>query len=551
MYINKSLSFLEQVVLALADKRREHFPFRQSKLTHCLKDSIGGNCNTRLIANVWAEAAQIEETISTMRFATRMMCIAVEPAVNLHFEPAVMVKNLEKELTLLKRELAMHDILANRNQVTYDPLSEQQRYEIRQQVRSYLEGKLSDIEIINLRQISGVFEAFREISNQMAKEIEDRLRERYTLIDKADPTAIAAAQQAGIPINDDGELIGEMDMKGFAVGPTSTARPAPSAVINARKKDAAKKAKAKESPPPKTLSPVQQNKLPQSEATAAHPAGTDKEEKHDEPTAITASRTKQPSPPRPSTPPPRTEAFEEFKRDAGIEINRILTENKDLLASKKKAYSDVARLINCTKEEMDKSLSKLNRMREQREAEGNTINEDGDIIITEAEYLEIKRVKDLKQVYRENYEELRAIKAEVQHCQRYVDQCRQRLIQEFDTWYEECYLGSAANALQVEGQASSKAVMVTGAVSKPADQPATTKVEVYVEDEQEKFERLQRALLMSNPESVAFYNAQMRTQRRKIYDAAASQSPLGPRRKPGTPTRVIRNQPPTMLQVQY
>lgn len=67
MYINKSLSFLEQVVIALADKRREHIPFRQSKLTHYLKDSIGGNCNTVLIANVWGERAQLEETVSYAR----------------------------------------------------------------------------------------------------------------------------------------------------------------------------------------------------------------------------------------------------------------------------------------------------------------------------------------------------------------------------------------------------------------------------------------------------------------------------------------------------
>lgn len=63
MYINKSLTFLEQVIVALADRRREHIPFRQSKLTHCLKDSIGGNCNTLLIANVWGEKQQLEETV--------------------------------------------------------------------------------------------------------------------------------------------------------------------------------------------------------------------------------------------------------------------------------------------------------------------------------------------------------------------------------------------------------------------------------------------------------------------------------------------------------
>ena len=67
MYINKSLTFLEQVIVALADRRREHIPFRQSKLTHCLKDSIGGRSNTLLIANVWGERTQIEETVSTVK----------------------------------------------------------------------------------------------------------------------------------------------------------------------------------------------------------------------------------------------------------------------------------------------------------------------------------------------------------------------------------------------------------------------------------------------------------------------------------------------------
>ena len=41
MHINRSLSFLEQVVVALNDTRRDHVPFRQSKLTHFLRDSLG------------------------------------------------------------------------------------------------------------------------------------------------------------------------------------------------------------------------------------------------------------------------------------------------------------------------------------------------------------------------------------------------------------------------------------------------------------------------------------------------------------------------------
>jgi len=88
---------------------------------------------------------------------------------------------------------------------------------------------------------------FREYAHrQTSKEIEERLRARYTLIDKTDPVAIAAAQQAGVPINDDGELVGEPDTKGFNVGPTSTGQPAQSNVVAARKKDAKKGKGAKD-----------------------------------------------------------------------------------------------------------------------------------------------------------------------------------------------------------------------------------------------------------------------------------------------------------------
>ena len=60
---------------------------------------------------------------------------------------------------------------------------------------------------------------------------------------------------------------------------------------------------------------------------------------------------------------------------------------------------------------------------------GPTYNEDGDIVISEDEFNEIKRLKELKHNYRNDYDELKNLKAEVQYCQRLVDQCRQRLIQ--------------------------------------------------------------------------------------------------------------------------
>ena len=61
-HINKSLLYLEQVVLALSQaksKKKDHIPYRQSKLTYLLKDSIGGNYRTALIACIWPHRSKL------------------------------------------------------------------------------------------------------------------------------------------------------------------------------------------------------------------------------------------------------------------------------------------------------------------------------------------------------------------------------------------------------------------------------------------------------------------------------------------------------------
>lgn len=112
-FINKSLSFLEQVVVAVTDKQWSHVPYRQSKLTNLLKDSIGGNCKTLMIANVWPEPDHIEETISTFKFATRMMKVSNQAFKNIHQDPSLLLKKYEREIRDLKEELAMHETLTN------------------------------------------------------------------------------------------------------------------------------------------------------------------------------------------------------------------------------------------------------------------------------------------------------------------------------------------------------------------------------------------------------------------------------------------------------
>ena len=59
---------------------------------------------------------------------------------------------------------------------------------------------------------------------------------------------------------------------------------------------------------------------------------------------------------------------------------------------------------------------------------GPVYNDDGDLIISEDEFMEIQKLKDLKTTYRTDYEELKSLKVQVQHCQKLVDQCRQKLL---------------------------------------------------------------------------------------------------------------------------
>lgn len=120
-YINKSLTFLEQVVVALSDRHRDHIPYRQSKLTNILKDSVGGNCKTVFIGNIWPEVCHLEETISTLKFASRIRKVTNEATVNVRLDPQVLLKKYEKDIRDLKQELAMHDTLANRGRINYEP----------------------------------------------------------------------------------------------------------------------------------------------------------------------------------------------------------------------------------------------------------------------------------------------------------------------------------------------------------------------------------------------------------------------------------------------
>lgn len=68
--INRSLLALGNCINSLADGQR-HVPYRDSKLTRLLKDSLGGNCHTVMIANISPSSKSFEDTYNTLKYATR------------------------------------------------------------------------------------------------------------------------------------------------------------------------------------------------------------------------------------------------------------------------------------------------------------------------------------------------------------------------------------------------------------------------------------------------------------------------------------------------
>lgn len=68
--INQALSSLGNVISALAENS-PHVPYRDSKLTRILQDSLGGNSKTIMIANVGPAAYNYDETVTTLRYAHR------------------------------------------------------------------------------------------------------------------------------------------------------------------------------------------------------------------------------------------------------------------------------------------------------------------------------------------------------------------------------------------------------------------------------------------------------------------------------------------------
>ena len=102
--INLSLSALGNVIAALVDGKSSHVPYRDSKLTRLLQDSLGGNARTVMVANLGPASYNYEESVTTLRFANRAKNIKNKPRINEDPKDALL-REFQQEIARLKAQI--------------------------------------------------------------------------------------------------------------------------------------------------------------------------------------------------------------------------------------------------------------------------------------------------------------------------------------------------------------------------------------------------------------------------------------------------------------
>ena len=172
-YINTSLFFLEMVIVALHERTKTgkdntHIPYRNSMMTSVLRDSLGGNCKTVMIATISPEAKQTDESISTCHFAQRVALVKNSAIVNEELEPELIILRLKAELKRVREEVKF---LKGENGEG-DNLSVEENEDLAERVKAYVAGgENAELNIgeMTLTKIQSAFCAFKELLNKSGR----------------------------------------------------------------------------------------------------------------------------------------------------------------------------------------------------------------------------------------------------------------------------------------------------------------------------------------------------------------------------------------------
>jgi hypothetical protein len=183
--INFSLTALGNVINALVDGKSTHVPYRDSKLTRLLQNSLGGNAKTVMCANCGPADYNYEETLSTLRYANRAKNIKNKPKINEDPKDA-MLREYQDEIERLKRELeasSRGNVLdsSGKEIPIGSPLKEYVERIVEREVVKEVRVGISEEEMENIRQKA---EADKQFVMKQAQEDMRQLISEQSKVDK-------------------------------------------------------------------------------------------------------------------------------------------------------------------------------------------------------------------------------------------------------------------------------------------------------------------------------------------------------------------------------
>jgi kinesin family protein 6/9 len=555
MYINQSLSFLEQCIVALGSKEPRHIPYRQTKLTNVLKDSLGGNSNTLMFACIWGEGRHLEETISTLKLAQRMMRVQNEVATIVETDPALLLRKYERQIRELKQELVMHDALVERTAVVYDEHTPEQKHQLLQMVRRYIDAPTQEMEdeALRLTSVHEIRELFRQFKLLFKSAGLDSMGGGPASgMRGSDPHgaanlnpstrsgsagSAASRTQTSAGSRDDlrllathgpngEELVGDEEpgAVGFPLGLVPGAA-RPSTMDTGKKNDfrgtGAAGGGAGTSPTGNGQRSPSASRSPSGAELPGVPDNNEDDRGEDDyPAGGSKGGGESLGASQDAEARVKNDAFQ-FYRSAGPgrKLHQNLQHEKDKLFDAKQRVKQVTRRVNAAKAQIDLVRSQLEDKRNQRgNADGaaggrkgaaKQVQQERDEVVDEEEFILMTAEREAKRDYRSLFGDLNDAKAELEFALRSVELLRRRLVREFEDWYDE------------EGHAHALSKTSGSGAYDAFARPAFSKDDKL--DDGEKFDQMEvDRVRAQDPDSLAFFQAQkkMRQQAGAIVPAS-------------------------------
>nr|CCA17585.1 kinesinlike protein putative [Albugo laibachii Nc14] len=472
MYINQSLSFLEQCIVALGTRGARHIPYRQTKLTNALKDSLGGNSNTLMFACIWGESRHLEETISTLKLAQRMMHVQNQAAAIVETDTKTLLRRYEKQIDDLKQELRLHDALTTRVDVTEEDHTLAQKLELKCMIERFLEAPnvQTENQVLRLHSIRDIRESFRQFKS-IYKKLEgssEPLGRKQIATDRVPEANLVDVSNNRkptpntLPLDVKEPLVGKPDTRSFGFGIGHADANAKPNVLEG------------------ILRPQDQRMKPNNVSAAG------KKDDLKAPRPMDGFETKS------LTNEMKSRAFLEFKIGPGKLVYRRLQEEKDILHELKQKIKGISKRLVGVKGTIEGLQTSLEAKRSHHRSSiallGHTVDEE--------EYALIASIPEQERAYRALFEELKRTKCKFDIAQSSVDSYRASLVNDFESWFSR----AADPQICVE------------AVSMDASPVASSLPQINGNSEQldacEQFDRMEiERVKAQDPDSLAFFQA--------------------------------------------